>query len=200
MYSKNYDFNTTRVVKIIVQNKRNKILIIQEPEDNEWMPLHWGLPGGKPTEKESLLETFKRKSKTDVGQKLKLSGILEIEELLLKGKSVVMYIVLARAILNKVKGEAKKYKWVSKEDVEKMKLEEFTEYYNKELLINFFEGKLSPIPFKTIKTWEYYKIGDRSDYKKWFDSGKKRGSNVVHQDLLESPNPAVVSPSGDPQL
>jgi len=173
MYSGNYDFDTTNVIKIIVQNSKEEILLIQEPENNEWMPLHWGLPGGKPTERESLLETFKRKSKTDVGQKLILKGLLEIKELLLNGRSVLMYIVLAKADSNQVSGEAKTYKWVNKEEIVRMKTEDFTEFYNKKLLLNFFSGKYNPVPLDIIKTWEYFRICDTDDYKKWLTSGKK---------------------------
>ena len=173
MYSKNYNFSVTNAVKIIVQNSRRKVLLIQEPENNEWMPLHWGLPGGKPTKKESLEKTIIRKSQTDVGQNLDIRGLLEIEEMLIEGKTVMMYIVYAKTTLDKIKGEAKDYRWVDKKDIEMMNIEDFTEYFNKKLLLDFFEGKLEPIPLKTIKTWEYYKIKDEPEYKKWIESGKK---------------------------
>lgn len=173
MYSRNYDYIAINAVKLIVTNPAGRVLLIQEPENNDWMPLHWGLPGGKPAEKESLKETLERKSKTDVGQHLNVQGILEIEELLVKGKTVMMYTVLAKAASNKVQGEAKKHKWVDKKDVEKMKIEDFTEFFNKELILNFFEDKLKLIPLETINTLKYYKIKDNPNYKKWFDSGNK---------------------------
>ncbi len=111
-----------------------------------------------------------------MGQKLKIEGVLEIEELLIKGKTVMMYTVLTETTSSKVQSEARKYKWVNKKDVEKMKVEDFTEYFNKELLLNFLKGKLKPIPLKTIKTWEYYKIKNEPGYKSWFGSRKKRSS------------------------
>ena len=76
MYSRNYDYIAINAVKLIVTNPAGRVLLIQEPEYNDWMPLRWGLPGGKPTEKESLKETLERKSKTDVGQHLNVQGIL----------------------------------------------------------------------------------------------------------------------------
>lgn len=173
MYTKNYHFTTINAVKIIVQNSKNEILLVQEPEDNDWMPLHWGLPGGKPTEKESLLETFHRKAKTDVGQNLKLEGVLRVEELLMEGKTVMMYIVLAKTISDEVNGEAKEYKWASKQEVEKMGETDFTEYYNKELLAEFFEGKLKLAPIEIFRTWNYFEMGGQKGYKRWFKSGKK---------------------------
>lgn len=157
----------------MVQNSKNEILLVQEPENNNWMPLHWGLPGGKPTEKESLLETFHRKARTDVGQELKPEGILKVEELLMEGRTVVMYIVLAKAASDEVSGEVKEYKWVGKEEVEKMEKIEFTEYYNKDLLIEFFEAKLKPVPFGIFRTWNYFEMSEDDGYKKWFRSGKE---------------------------
>lgn len=171
MYTDNYDFTSLNVIKIIVKNEEGKILLIQEPENNKWMPLHWGLPGGKPTERESLMETFERKAKTDVGQKLKFGGILKIEELLMKKRTVMMYIVLAEATSDEVNGEAKKYKWIDKKEIKKMKTSDFTEFYNKKLLMDFFENKLKSISSSVIETWNYYKMGNEKEYEEWFKSG-----------------------------
>lgn len=171
MFTNNYDYNTINVIKIILKNSDNRVLLIQEPEDNNWMPLHWGLPGGKPTEKESLLETFSRKCKTDIGQELKLKGIIKIKELLMDGRTVLMYIVYAETNKKTVRGEGTEYKWVDKKDVELMSVDEFTEYYNKDLLLNFFNENYELVPFSIFNTLEYYKMNHDPKYKKWFKSG-----------------------------
>ena len=52
-----------------------------------------------------------------------------------------MYIVVAKTNSSMVSGDAKEYKWVGKEDVENMMVSDFTEFYNKEMLIEFLSGK-----------------------------------------------------------
>jgi len=52
-------------IKVIIENKEGKVLLIQEPETDEWMPLHWGLPGGRPHLKESLYSALKRSLQED---------------------------------------------------------------------------------------------------------------------------------------
>ncbi len=171
MYTNNYNFQNTNVIKIILKNKSNNVLLVQEPEDNNWMPLHWGLPGGKPTEKESLMETFERKAKTDVGQDIKLEGVIRAYELLMNGRTVIMYIVLASVVSDEVSGEAKEYKWMTKTDIENMKTEDFTEFYNKKLLLDYFEDNYELLPITLFETLEYYKMGDDTEYKSWLESG-----------------------------
>jgi len=174
MYTSNYDFQCVNVIKIILRNPEGKILLIQEPETNNWMPLHWGLPGGKPTEKESLLETFQRKAQTDIGMDITLQGLFSIKELVMDRRTVLMYIVVADCPNSIVSGEAKEYKWVDKNDIEQMEITEFTEYYNKSLLLEYFSNPDKTMPFSLLDTLEYYKMGDDSAYKEWLDSGTNR--------------------------
>jgi len=172
MYTNNYTFSSVNAIKIILNNSENKILLIQEPGNNNWMPLHWGLPGGKPTETESLLETFYRKVKSDIGQEVELKGLVKIQELLMKGRTVLMYIVLAVAKSGEVMGEGANYRWVSKDEIEKMKVSDFTEFYNKELILDYFNKKLTLIPISVLNTLEYYKYDNNKDYQDWLESGK----------------------------
>lgn len=175
MYTNNYEFAKINAIKLLVENSKGQILLIQEPETNDWMPLHWGLPGGKPTETESIQETVERKINGDVGGKAEVLGIVRVEELLIKGKTVLMFIALAKTDSDNVDGEAEEYKWVSKDDIEKMKIEDFTEFYNKKLLLDYFEKKLpEPTPLSVFMTEEYYKMENNSEYKKWFESGTKK--------------------------
>lgn len=171
MYTNNYDFQNTNVIKIILRNKDNKVLLIQEPADNNWMPLHWGLPGGKPTETESLLETFNRKTKTDIGQEVRPDGMIRAYELLMNGRTIIMYIVLANATSDTVSGEAKEYKWMTKDEIKEMETNEFTEFYNKKLLIDYFDGNYELLPLDLFETLEYYKMDKDIEYKSWLKSG-----------------------------
>ena len=175
MYTGIYDFSLANAVKILIENQDGKILLVQEPENFEWMPLHWGLPGGKATKTESLLETLDRKIKGDIGHEININGIVSIEEILMKERTVQMFIVSAKTDSNNIQGDVKVYKWVTKEDVEKMNRENFTEFYNKRLLLDYFNNKLpKPIPLSIIHTGEHYKLENDPEYKKWFESGSKK--------------------------
>lgn len=170
-----YQYERVNAVKIILENPNGKILLIQEPETNEWMPGHWGLPGGKPLEKESLYQTFKRKIKGDLGLEVEPEGIFRIEELLIDGRTVFMFHLVARLTGDHaIEGEIKSYKWAGKEEVEEMGTEEFTEYFNKKLLLAYLKGSKALAPISLIESQKYYDLVQDPDYKKWFESGKKK--------------------------
>ncbi len=127
-----YQYEKMNAIKIILVNKEGKILLIKEPEVNEWMPGHWGLPGGKPLVKESLYQTFKRKVKDDLGIDLEPLGIFRIEELLMEERSALMFHAVAKVEdAFEPKGEIAGYKWVGVEEIEAMDVSEFTEFFNK---------------------------------------------------------------------
>ena len=54
MADERYSYEKANVIKIIAQNSRGEVLLIKEPDTNDWMPGHLGLPGGKPFAQESL--------------------------------------------------------------------------------------------------------------------------------------------------
>jgi len=172
MYTNDYDFVGANAIKIIVQNSEGKVLLTQEPKNFTWMPLHWGLPGGKATNTESLMETFYRKCVGDIGQKLKMEGIFRIIELLQDKRTIFMYIVVAKSISDDVSGEAKAYKWVDLTDVEKMDVVEFTEYYNKSMLIEFLSKENELVNQSLIHTFPYYSMNEDIEYQRWLGSGK----------------------------
>jgi len=128
------------------------------------MPLHWGLPGGKPTNTESLLETFERKCKADIGAGLNLKGIFRVYELLQEKRTVLMFIVVAEGGLEKVEGEIGNYKWVGLDDINAMDITEFTEYYNKEMLTDYSTNAFDLLDFLSIKTLPYYTTNTDPEY------------------------------------
>jgi ADP-ribose pyrophosphatase YjhB (NUDIX family) len=169
-----YQYDKINAVKVIVLNDKNEILLIQEPATNEWMPLHWGLPGGKPLIKESILEAFSRKMKEELGQEITPDGIYKIEELLQNDRTVLMFIFVAH--LNgkvELQGENNSYKWMSIEEIKQMSTNDFTEYYNQKLLEEYFSGDKQLIQVSRIKSWPYYSFGDKQDYQDWLKSGSK---------------------------
>ncbi len=170
-----YQYERVNVVKIILENSDGKILLIQEPGTNEWMPGHWGLPGGKPLEKESLYQAFKRKIKGDLGLEAEPEGIFRVEELLIDGRTVLMvHLVVRLPSEHVIKGEVKSHRWMDKEDIEEMGVEEFTEYFNKKLLLTYLKGNRVLAPISLIESQNYYDLSKDPDYKKWFDSGKRK--------------------------
>ena len=168
-----YQYEKVNAIKAVIQNSEGKVLLIQEPETNEWMPGHWGLPGGKPLEKESLTQAFERKMREELGQDIKPDGVIRIEELLIESRTVLMFIVSAKAASANLSGQSKSSKWVGKEDIEQMKTEEFTEFYNKKLLTDFFAENYQLAPMSLFETWKFYELSDDPEYKRWFESGKK---------------------------
>lgn len=170
-----YQYEKLNVIKVILERPGGKILLIREPETNEWMPLHWGLPGGKPLVKESLYKAFKRKIKEELNIEVEPKGIFKIEELLIEGRTILVFHAVAEIEKGtKLRGENKAYKWVNIDDVRKMDLTEFTEFFNKKLLLDYLTGDKKVIDFDLIETQEYYDLSEDADYKRWFESGNKR--------------------------
>lgn len=179
MTDSRYQYEKINVVKVIVENPKGKILIIQEPETNEWMPGHWGLPGGKPFSKESLYNAFKRKMQEELGQDFEPHGIYRIEELLLTERTVLAFIAVAK-VSSEIKpvGEAKTYKWVGIDEVETMDTAEFTEFYNKKLILDYLTGNKEIVDFNLIEPFQFYDLSDNSEFKRWWESGKKDIKNT----------------------
>lgn len=60
---KNNNFKSAHVVII----KDENILILRRSSTDEWMPGHYGLPGGKLDQNENLLDALTRECKEEVG-------------------------------------------------------------------------------------------------------------------------------------
>jgi len=169
-----YTYEKINVVKVIIENPEGKVLLVQEPDTNEWMPGHWGLPGGKPYAAESLYEACKRKAKEELGQDIEPEGIFGLKELLLTERTVLAFILVAREKDGvPFTGQNKKYRWVTRQDVDSMDVSEFTEYYNRELLLDFFAGDKDLAPLSLIKSFKFFELENTSDFKKWWESGRK---------------------------
>lgn len=169
-----YQYEKINSIKAIIENKEGKVLLIQEPKTDDWMPLHWGLPGGRPLKKESLYNAFKRTLKEEVGLEIEPLGIYRIEELLHEGRTVFMFIVVAHMHFEaEIKGRVKSHRWVTLQDVEKMGTHEFTAFYAKKLLLDYLSGNRECVDFDLIETQQYYGMHENPEYKRWWESGKK---------------------------
>jgi ADP-ribose pyrophosphatase YjhB (NUDIX family) len=172
MSEEEYKYEKVNVIKAIVENPDGKILLIKEPETNEWMPGRWGLPGGKPFEKESLYRTFKRKMKGELGLDIEPLGIYKIEELLIQGRTVIVFHAVAHIETGtELKGEVKERNWVGIEEIKKMEVSEFSEFFNKELLLDYLVGGRELIDFDLIETQQYFDMHENIEFKKWKGEG-----------------------------
>lgn len=161
------------VVKIIVESPQGRILLIQEPEMNEWMPGRWGLPGGRPYEKESIRDGAVRKLKEEIGHELVLEGIYKIEELLIDDRTVVMFIVVAKSDTEfKPGGTSFAHKWADSVEINKMDIEQFTEYYAKGMFASYLAGNKNLAPLNLIDSHTYYLFSGESEYKRWWNQEK----------------------------
>lgn len=169
-----YQFEKQIAIKAIIENPEGKILLIQEPEDYEWMPGHWGLPGGRPYEKESLYKAFKRKMNEESGLDIEPKGVFRIEELLIEKKTVFIVHVVAEVHSDvTLKADSRGFRWVGVEGVKSMETSEFTEFFNKELLLDYLTGNREVVDFDLIETQQYYDMHENPKYKKWLESGQK---------------------------
>ena len=122
--------------------------------------------------KESLYKAFKRKMQEELGQDIEPEGIFRIEELLVEGRTVLMFHAVAKVGEISLSGESKSYKWTDSNDIEKMDVSEFTEYFNKKLLLAYLTGDKKLVGFDLIEAQNYYDSEDEPEYKRWFESGE----------------------------
>lgn len=168
-----HEFKKISSIKAIIENPEGKILLIQEPETDEWMPLHWGLPGGRPQLKESLHVAFKRTLQEEISLDLEPLGLYKIEEVLHDDRTALMFIVVAKVFQPpEIKGRINAHKWVNQEDVEKMETSEFTAFYAKKLILDYLAGNREYKDISLIETQEYYGLNQDPEFQKWLDSGK----------------------------
>lgn len=169
------NFQKISSIKAIIENHEGKILLIQEPETDEWMPLHWGLPGGRPGLRESLRNAFKRTLQEEIGVDLEPLGLYRVEELLHDDRTVLMFIATAKIFGEvEIKGRIKAYKWATAEEIEAMDTSEFTAFYAKKLLLDYLAGNRECVDLKLVETQQYYDLDEDPEYKKWIETGSKK--------------------------
>lgn len=147
-----YDFQNIVAIKLLIKNG-DKILLIREPEFNEWMPNRLGLPGGKPLLHETLGEALARKIKTEVGLEIHVKGILKIVDIIMPQKTVYHLLLAADYISGKIgekKTESEDIQWYTRDQISKLSKDDFTEYYNNELINAHLQNQLPIIPLALL--------------------------------------------------
>lgn len=168
------DYQRINVVKGIIENPQGEILLIQEPDMNEWMPGRWGLPGGRAREKQSLVEAFSFKMEEDLGTPLRPEGLYKIEELLIDARTVLMFLMVAKVKADFIPGgQTFAHKWVDANKLQAMDVADFTEFYNKNVLLEYLRGDKKLTDLDLVQTHEYYLFSGNSEYKRWWDRGEK---------------------------
>jgi ADP-ribose pyrophosphatase YjhB (NUDIX family) len=148
-----YDFQNIVAIKILVK-RNDTILLIREPEYNDWMPNRLGLPGGKPLLNESLSETITRKVKSDIGFEIDVKGIVKIENILMPEKTVYHLILAADYVsgeINTDNTESKDINWYTLQQITKLEKDDFTEYYNDNIIKSYLKNELTLIPMAIIE-------------------------------------------------
>jgi len=147
-----YNFESVMAVKIVVR-KGDCVLLLKEPEINEWMPGRWGLPGGKLLLNEKISTAIERKIKTEIGLNIALRGIVQFIDILMPTKNVYHLVVLADYMsgeIGDVQTESKEQAWMESSDIQNMSEDDFTEFYNRSLLLDILRGKVEAVPMDMI--------------------------------------------------
>lgn len=147
-----YNFQNVVAIKLLIKNG-DKVLLVREPEFNEWMPNRLGLPGGKPLLNETLEETLARKIQTEVGLEIQISGIVKIIDIIMPQKTVYHLLLAAEYISGEIgatKTESDDIQWYSHEQILHMSKDDFTEYYNDEFIKLFLTDSLNILPLDLI--------------------------------------------------
>ena len=110
----------------------------------------------------------------DLGRVAEPKGIFRIEELLIKNRTVLMFILVTELEGDTFQGEALNPAWYSKDQIEAMDVAEFTEYYNRQLLLDYLANPSPLAPVAVLDTLRYFQMDSNADYQRWLESGKKK--------------------------
>lgn len=167
-----FDFPSVVAVKIIVK-KDDKVLLIREPETNEWMPGRLSLPGGKLLLNESIFTALERKIKTEIGLEIDIKGLTKIINILMPEKNVYHLIFLAdykNGEIDSNKTESNELVWYSKDDIMKFDIDEYAEFYNPEILKGVFENQCELIPLSAILIQDNH----QKNIMEWMNKGNSK--------------------------
>lgn len=164
-----YDFQNVVAVKMLIR-RGDEVLLVREPEFNDWMPNRLGLPGGKPLVNETLAETVERKISTEVGLRVDIKGIVRIVDIIMPEKTVYHVLLAADYVsgeIGDVKTESDDLAWYGADQLLTLGKNDFTEYYNDDVLKQYLNGELPVFPIDLITTQD-----NRSDeINAWMEKG-----------------------------
>lgn len=118
--------------------KKNRILMVKETKEECYGK--WAFPAGHLKEKETIFEGAKRETYEETGCKVELEKVFPI--LVMNEINIIMIHFFAFCIeenLNYKTDEIMDKRWISIEDIKKMKKEEFRNYEIVNRIINSLE-------------------------------------------------------------
>jgi 8-oxo-dGTP diphosphatase len=166
-----YTFLTTVACKVIVR-KGDKILLTQEPEDHTWMPGRWGLPGGKVLLNEDIIESARRKLKEETGLDCEMRGLMRMVDVLMPEKNhyAIIFVADYKSGDLGVSGHyTQELEWVDNKQVEKLKKDDFAEYFYKQVLKDYFSKPNQVIPLDFVIVQPSFRD---NDVQAWMAGGK----------------------------
>lgn len=118
-----------KVIAGCVIRKDNKILMVKEAKKQFYG--QWSYPAGKVEEYEKITEGAIRETLEETGCQVKLTGVLPIASVDLKGETDVLIRFTAEMLKEDIafdKQEILDVKWIDIEDIKKMRREELRGY------------------------------------------------------------------------
>lgn len=120
--------------------KSGKFLVIRRSQTDRKWPGVWEFPGGKIEENESPLEAAVRETREETGLNVEIVKNFSVHKVYFFENEKIIYYFLARPKTKKVKlsYEHDKFKWLSKNEILKIKeLGLYTRYFLEKLLTSF---------------------------------------------------------------
>lgn len=136
-----------KVIVGCVVKKDDKILMVKEAK--KFFYGKWGYPAGKLEEHEKIMDGALRETFEETGCKVKLTGVFPIANDEVQGENHVLIRFLAEVVEENIafnKDEILDVKWISMEDIKKMKQEELRgEKLDKKLIEDIENNNIYPL-------------------------------------------------------
>lgn len=115
--SKNNTFKSAHVVLI----KDGKVLILKRSSTDEWMPGHYGLPGGKIESGEDILDALSRECKEEISVDISPKDLIFLPKIS-KNKQHAFYYATKFNGDIKLDFEHDDFQWINPKDLSKYKV------------------------------------------------------------------------------
>lgn len=123
-----------KLIQKAVIKRKDKFLILLRSKDVKFFPEHWDFPGGKLEKGEKPFKGIEREVLEETSLKIKAMGVVGVYEMTLKNIPRRFTIYSAKIISGRVKisHEHLEFRWATKEEILKLKVEPFITLYFEE--------------------------------------------------------------------
>lgn len=118
-----------------VIKRGNKFLILLRSPKAEFFPEHWDFPGGKLESNEDAFAGIEREVVEETGLKVKALGVVGVYEMVLKNIQHIFSVYSTKSSSKdavQLSHEHLDFKWMTKEELLKLKVEPYMREYFKE--------------------------------------------------------------------